>query len=595
MGSDRYGNSISRAYKLKQSAGKAICVDAINKLDDDLFSFELKQPNALTLKLAALTQKAQVGCELYLMSNKVIPTKLQQTAFRQLKPQTVSQYLSKRYARTLNYNNGAIALNTLTPGKYLLRLYQKQGETRYNFTVQTKPIVVAPPEDTIQVGGQPDGSRVTFAIDFSKKQDQDLRSDQGRFIGAVKSGSIFPPFFVGSVRYEQRVDFPGGDLIAFKNADGSTEYRAKLWNSTRAIALYVGFKVRAENSADPDSLEALKAALSTPGAVFLKGNAGANQEEATWKTMPLGNLTFGFEAQHLLDPNQKNYTMEPYLGVSSEFSSSSTPSGVTGNALNNIIIGNSQDNDLRGLGGNDYIEGRAGRDDLDGGSGNDTLIGGTDDDDYYVDSSQDVVQEAPGQGKDIVYATVSYALGAGVEQLNLAPYNRPSNAVLGKGNLLNNSISGNILNNRLEGLDGNDTLSGREGNDVLFGGKGNDSLEGGDGNDRLNGYGAYSSSISEFDTLVGGAGSDIFVLGDSTGSFYFEDGDGYAVIQGWEPGVDRLEVTGNASQYSFQGGDILGGPGTDLRIYFNNGSKQDLIAVIQDGFDVNIARDFRFV
>jgi Ca2+-binding RTX toxin-like protein len=141
-----------------------------------------------------------------------------------------------------------------------------------------------------------------------------------------------------------------------------------------------------------------------------------------------------------------------------------------GNDLNNTIIGNSGNNLLQGLGGNDSLEGGAGDDTLDGGVGNDTMIGGVGNDTYIVDSLGDVVTELPNEGIDTVRASVSYALGANIENLILTG----SENINGTGNELNNVITGNAGVNMLNGADGNDTLIGGQGRDRMMGGKGAD-------------------------------------------------------------------------------------------------------------------------
>lgn len=173
-------------------------------------------------------------------------------------------------------------------------------------------------------------------------------------------------------------------------------------------------------------------------------------------------------------------------------------------------FGNDSDNVITGGAGNDWLKGGAGNDKLIGGAGNDT---------YYVDDPADQVVELANEGRDVVYASVSFVLPANVEVLNLTG----TAAIDGTGNSLANTINGNdaannlyggggddVLignggNDHLDGGAGNDTLSGGAGNDWLVGGDGNDMLNGGDGNDRLVGGPGK-------DVLWGGAGADLFVF-----------------------------------------------------------------------------------
>lgn len=148
-----------------------------------------------------------------------------------------------------------------------------------------------------------------------------------------------------------------------------------------------------------------------------------------------------------------------------------TALGGVGNELDNTIYGNDQNNGLAGNDGNDAVYGRGGDDDLeggagddiiDGGVGNDRMSGSNGDDTYFVDSVGDEVTElAATNGIDTVNASVSYTLGAHLENLTL----------LGTANI---DAIGNELDNVLTGNAGNNTLDGKAGNDTLIGGLGDD-------------------------------------------------------------------------------------------------------------------------
>ena len=117
-----------------------------------------------------------------------------------------------------------------------------------------------------------------------------------------------------------------------------------------------------------------------------------------------------------------------------------------GNALNNLIIGNSAGNTLNGD------------------AGADTLIGGFGDDLYLIDTLDDVVIENAGEGNDAVKCSISYTLGANVEQLILLG----GAAINATGNELANRLTGNSADNVLIGGVGMDTLSGGGGSDTFW-------------------------------------------------------------------------------------------------------------------------------
>jgi Ca2+-binding RTX toxin-like protein len=168
----------------------------------------------------------------------------------------------------------------------------------------------------------------------------------------------------------------------------------------------------------------------------------------------------------------------------------------TGNELNNVLIGNSASNILTGGSGDDT---------LNGGSGADKLIGGLGNDTYIVDNTKDVVTEALNEGTDTVQSSITYTLGANVENLVLTG----TSAINGTGNTLSNVLTGNSGANVLTGGSGNDTLNGGAGNDTLDGGSGVDTLDGGLGND----------------TLKGGVGNDLYLFGRGYGQDTISDYD----------------------------------------------------------------------
>jgi hypothetical protein len=142
-------------------------------------------------------------------------------------------------------------------------------------------------------------------------------------------------------------------------------------------------------------------------------------------------------------------------GVTADLSNLTGPYPIT---LLSVAGGGSH---VTGTQGNDTITGGDGNDILNGGLGADTMSGGLGNDLYYVDNTLDKVTEAANAGTDKVVSTLSYTLGANLENLSLAG----TANINGGGNGLVNTIVGNAGNNILSGRGGGDTLTGNGGAD----------------------------------------------------------------------------------------------------------------------------------
>jgi len=191
-----------------------------------------------------------------------------------------------------------------------------------------------------------------------------------------------------------------------------------------------------------------------------------------------------------------------------------------------------------------------------------TLVGLAGDDTYVIDSADDVIVEAAGEGTERVYAQVNgYTLAANLENLVL-----DAGVTTGSGNSEANDIGGNGLDNLIDGAGAADTLSGLGGADTLVGGAGADRLFGGDGDDSLSGGDDADQLVGGdgLDTLAGGAGHDTLWGEAGNDSLVGDAGDDQLIGQG---GNDTMAGgTGNDSYTLDDIGDVIvevDGEGTD--------------------------------
>jgi Ca2+-binding RTX toxin-like protein len=282
---------------------------------------------------------------------------------------------------------------------------------------------------------------------------------------------------------------------------------------------------------------------------------------------------------------------------------------LTANVDNLILQGSA----LQGYGNNltNALYGNSGNNLLDGNAGADSMFGGAGDDSYIVDNAGDQAIENAGEGTDTVFSSLSRAMGANIENLNLTG----AGNVNVTGNNLANAIAGNSADNTLDGGAGADTLYAGAGNDAYVvdnagdqvienAGEGNDSvyasvdfrlqanleyliLQGGAG---LQGYGnglanaLYGNSGNNLldgdiggDSMYGGAGNDAYVV-DNAGDIVIENaGEGndtvYASVNfGLSANLDNLILQGSAglqgygnalvnALYGNSGNNLLNGNG----------------------------------
>jgi Ca2+-binding RTX toxin-like protein len=288
---------------------------------------------------------------------------------------------------------------------------------------------------------------------------------------------------------------------------------------------------------------------------------------------------------------------------------------------NDVLSGSNYNDTLHGGNGNDYLDGRSGNDTITGGAGNDTLYGGLGYDvAVYSEpfasygatfNSSGGVEITGSEGADLLYGVeqISFGDGGFYNVYTGDASNNTLTANPGVWSLLwggagNDSLTGGNYNDTLDGGNGNDYLNGGSGSDILIGGLGYDTLVGGSGDDTLNGYGSTVTNDTQYDWLTGGQGSDTFVLGETGKVFYNETGDGYAVIQDWDPRSgdfdierDRVQLAGNASQYKVEFTNVsgIGTNAQDAVISFNSDHGWDRIGIIQDSTNFSLSQNAVFV
>ncbi|TMJ18331.1 MAG: hypothetical protein E6G92_00270 [Alphaproteobacteria bacterium] len=203
------------------------------------------------------------------------------------------------------------------------------------------------------------------------------------------------------------------------------------------------------------------------------------------------------------------------------------------------LVGNAFTNEIYGNDGANYIDGGAGPDYLAGYGGNDV---------YIAENEGDVVMEAVGGGRDVVYAGSSLSLAAGSEVEVLSALSQAGTSAL--------QLTGNGFANEIYANEGANFIDGGAGADYLVGFSGNDTYVVDNGNDvTVEGLGAGRDTVIALANYTLTAGMEIEVLSAQS-----------------QAAATALQLTGNGFAneiYANAGGNFLdGGGGADYLVGF---------------------------
>jgi len=279
---------------------------------------------------------------------------------------------------------------------------------------------------------------------------------------------------------------------------------------------------------------------------------------------------------------------------------------INGTSGNDTLNGTEAGETINGLGGNDTLNGNGGNDILNGGDGADTLNGGAGTDtlngdggiDTYITDGTDTINEAASAGTDTVQASVSYTLGANLENLTLTG----SGAINGTGNALANTITGNSGSNVLNGGGGADTLVGGGGNDTYVTDGGDTITEGASagtdtvqssvtytlGNNlenlTLTGTAAINGTGNALDNVLTGNSANNVLTGGAGNDTYIIQNTGDTVTEAASAGTDVVQSSvtytlgANVENLTLTGTGAINGTGNTLNNVLTGNSANNVLA-----------------
>lgn len=270
------------------------------------------------------------------------------------------------------------------------------------------------------------------------------------------------------------------------------------------------------------------------------------------------------------------------LGYASTASDNNDPSEISLYPVNKVTGNNS----------NNQLLGTATADTLDGGLGADQMTGYNGSDVYIVDNAGDVIIEngTGAEDYDTVVSSISWVLGANLENLLLTG----NQALSGTGNSLANIIKGNDAANILDGAAGADVLLGGKGSDTYYVDNSADKvMEGSDA-----GFDRVFSTASSFTLSYNIEELYLMGTGDINGTGNAEDNTIYAnsgnnVLNGGA-GIDTLSYesasAGITLRMTTSAAQATGGSGSDSIRNFENLTGSDFADTFTGSSGNNILR-----
>jgi len=227
---------------------------------------------------------------------------------------------------------------------------------------------------------------------------------------------------------------------------------------------------------------------------------------------------------------------------------------------NDTLTGNSGPDGLWASDGDDRLFGGPGRDRMGGGIHDDEIWGGLHDDTAYGSAGDDTI--GGGSGTDQLWAGIGNDLafgGPGRDRIGAGPgddtlwagndadtvYGSDGDDTIGGGDGDDEIWSGagddeswgGTDQDTVYGGEGDDTLGGGPGQDEIWAGEGDDTVWGGTGGDMI--YGGAGD-----DWIDGKEGADVLAGGPGADLFVFAPGGGDDRITDFQPGEDRIRLTG---------------------------------------------------